>query len=202
MSAHWLYLLTLYVQQCAIYSSFLQFSLIKNDLFKNTGIIGNIWSTQIIKNSRFPPTQTVIVYITIPTPTPPLSPAFSSPLVMHHIHPAAEWFSFHLIWTLEAKLNLGRDSFLSPRKTHMSLAAQASKRLQSFLSMPNLYCRSQLGLSAECVMAHIWYSSHQHLIFWSPIHCFPVWYGRDSSCSWQLLESGVWSPWSDSSMQK
>lgn len=82
---------------------------------------------------------------------------------------------FHLIWTLESKPNLGRDRFLSRRKTFWQHR------------MPNLYCRSQMRLSTERVMAHIWYSSQQHLIFWCSIHCFPVWDGRDSSSSWQVL---------------
>lgn len=70
-----------------------------------------------------------------------------------------------------------------------SLAAHAFERLQPFLSMPNLYLyfRSELGLRAEWVIAHIWYSSHQHVIFGCSIHCFPVWYGRDNSSSWQVL---------------
>lgn len=59
----------------------------------------------------------------------------SSHLVMRHAPPPAEWFIFHLIWTLEVELNPWKDYWLSPQKNSISLTADVSERLQPFPSM-------------------------------------------------------------------
>lgn len=125
----------------------------------------------------------------------PLPPASSSPLVMRHILPI-----FHLIWTLEAELNPGRDCCLSSQKTPSHWQHMFLKKLQPFSSMLNLYCRSQLGLSAGWVMPHIWFfvSSHQHFIFWCSVFLFDM-----RACGVSVHDRFCpWSPWLDSSMQR
>ena len=58
----------------------------------------------------------------------PLPPASSSPLVMRHILPPAEWIIFHLIWTLEAELNPPERLLPVPSENSISLAAHVSWR--------------------------------------------------------------------------
>lgn len=129
---------------------------------------------------------TVTVYITVP----PLPPAPSSPLVTRHILPSAEWFIFHLIWTLESGVKSPESLLPVPSENSISLAADVSTGLQPFSGIVNLYCRSQLGLSAGWLMPPIRFfvSGHQRFIFWCSMCSYLVWCGgRQGVHSWKVL---------------
>lgn len=115
-------------------------------------------------------------------------PAPSSPLVMRHILPSAEWFLFHLIWTLKKELNPPERLLPVPSENSISLVVAISKVLKPFCSIVNWYSRSQLGLSAGWVMPPIKFfvRGHQHFIFWLSMCSYLVWYGGMQFCPWSL----------------
>lgn len=139
-----------------------------------------------------PPSHpTVIIYFTVLIPTWPPSPAFSSPLVMHHILPAAEWFISHLCWRLEAKLNLGGvGRFLSPRKnptprwqccSHFSACL-----IYIYTVEPNWdYVLTQQPSAVNFLTFH-------------PLFCCLIWARQPRF----MTGSAPWSPWLDRLMRR
>lgn len=114
----------------------------------------------------------------------------SSHLVMRHAPPPAEWFIFHLIWTLEVELNPWRDYWLSPQKNSISLTADVSERLQPFPSMLYLNRGSWLELSG-------WMTDISYLMFSCPGFLSHIGRRHGVDICWHVLSLRSMIRWQD-----